>query len=30
MWVPAGMSYIVAGLVIVASWLRDAREPRLR
>jgi putative membrane protein len=30
MWVPAGMSYIVAGLVIVASWLRDVREPRLR
>lgn len=23
MWVPAGMSYVVAGLAIVASWLRD-------
>ena len=31
MWVPAGMSYIVAGLVIVAGWLREVpREPRLR
>ena len=23
MWVPAGMAYIVTGLVIVAGWLRD-------
>jgi putative membrane protein len=30
MWVPAGMSYIVAGLAIVASCLQEARAPRLR
>lgn len=31
MWVPAGMVYIAAGLVIVAAWLRDGPRPaRLR
>jgi cytochrome c oxidase assembly factor CtaG len=31
MWVPAGMAYVVSGLAIVASWLREApRAPRLR
>ena len=27
MWVPAGMAYIVTGLVIVAGWLRDVPRP---
>jgi Predicted membrane protein len=30
MWVPAGMAYIVAGLAIVATWLREPRAVRFR
>lgn len=30
MWIPAGLSYLVAGLVLVAAWLREAERRATR
>jgi hypothetical protein len=30
MWIPAGMLYAIAGLALIAGWLREAEKRALK